>query len=68
MAAPKKPNTVKATAARMRPVDDRWAERLRAHGFVVIAPEALEEMNPELADMVRRLGRAPGGVPGRGGS
>lgn len=39
MPRPIKPNTAAATAARVRKAQEKWADRLRADGWICISPE-----------------------------
>lgn len=52
MPAPKRPNTAAATAAVRRRGDETAANRLRAHGWLVVPPEAVAQLP---ADMVERV-------------
>lgn len=52
MPAPKNPNTAAATAAVRRRGDETAAARLRAHGWLVLPPEAVTELP---ADVVERV-------------
>lgn len=59
--APRKPNTVNASAANRLRGDRTAAARLLRHGWVAIAPEVLKRLDPELVEMLRR---AAGGQVG----
>jgi hypothetical protein len=48
MPAPKRPNTAAATAAVRRRGDETAADRLRAHGWLVISPEVSVTDTPEI--------------------
>jgi hypothetical protein len=48
MPAPKKPNTVNATAARVRSGQETAARKLRAAGWIVIPPKKEAEAGSEL--------------------
>lgn len=55
MPAPKRPNTAAATAAVRRRGDETAAARLRAHGWIVIPPEAVAQLPPEAVYRVNNV-------------
>jgi hypothetical protein len=59
MARPKNPNTVNASAKNRRRGDETAAARLRRHGWLPVPPEVLEQMNPELRDLLVGLAGKP---------
>ncbi len=61
MPPPKNPNTAAATAKNRRKGDETAAARLRGHGWLVVAPEVLDDLSPELAALLRRIS-VPGGA------
>lgn len=61
MPAPKTPNTAAATAVTVRRGDETAAARLRSHGWLVVEPEVLDNLTPELVQLLRRIA-APGGA------
>ncbi len=62
MPAPKRPNTVNASTANRRRGDRTAADRLVRHGWLVLAPEVLEGLDPELVAALRNV---QGDVAGR---
>ena len=55
MPAPKNPNTAAATASVRRRGDETAATRLRAHGWLVIPPEAVTELPADVVERVNNL-------------
>ena len=55
MPAPKKPNTAAATAAVRRRGDETAATRLRNHGWLVVPPEAGDELPAEIVERVNNV-------------
>jgi hypothetical protein len=60
MPAPKKPNTAAATAAVRRRGDETAASRLRAHGWLVVPPEAVTELPVEVIEHVNNASNRHG--------
>lgn len=54
MPAPKKPNTAAATAAVRRRGDETAAARLRAHGWLVLSPEAIDQLPADVVELVNK--------------
>lgn len=54
MPAPKRPNTAAATAAVRRRGDETAAARLRNHGWIVIPPEGVADLPPEVVESAQK--------------
>jgi hypothetical protein len=55
MPAPKRPNTTAATESVRRRGDETAAVRLRKRGWLVLPPEAVNELPRDVIDRVSRL-------------
>ena len=56
MPAPNRPNTAAASAVVRRRGDETAAARLRKHGWLVVPPEVLAQLPPDLIERVNEAG------------
>lgn len=59
MPAPKRPNTAAATAAVVRRGQETMARKLRAGGWLVVAPEVLERQPIYICDAIEDIDERP---------
>ncbi len=55
MPAPKRPNTVDATASVVRRGDETARARLLNHGWIVIPPEVVAQLPADLTERINKI-------------